>query len=458
MEKYLYRPKNCFFGDCMPFYNRHDNLFYLYFQKDTRNPVPFGEPFGWELDTTSDFVHYKEYGEVLKKGSEEDHDEFVYAGSVFEQNNNIRAFYTGYNRNFVNKSCSSQVLMKASSKDGIHWYKDGLAKELSPQTGYDSDNWRDPSIVWNPDNQEYILILGTRLVSDLKAKTGRLVYYTSKNSQDWTFKGDFWTPNLYTMIEMPQIFKIKDWWYLVYSEYDLNKTTHYVMSKKITGPWLFPKQDTFNGRAYYAARTASDEKNRYLFGWVPSKEAGKDENNYLWGGTFLPLKITQNNDGSLKTSIPDTLIKTVSERYSFESQKIKSKYKRTETQLQGNQPKKHYLLKNKIEYEPGTKSFSLIFFENSDTKEGYEFNIDLNKQQLSVRRTPNLRWYQMLNIGLSRQVNLVPNKEYDISLLIDDTIAVIEIAGVVLSCRVQKNTCYGLSFAVVDGIVQIKSV
>lgn len=108
-------------------------------------------------------------------------------------------------------------------------------------------------------------------------------------------------------------------------------------------------------------------------------------------------------------------------------------------------------------YEPGTKSFSLIFFENSDTKEGYEFNIDLNKQQLSVRRTPNLRWYQMLNIGLSRQANLVPNKEYDISLLIDDTIAVIEIAGVVLSCRVQKNTCYGLSFAVVDGIVQIKS-
>ena len=33
-------------------------------ERDTRNPGPFGEPFGWALATTKDFVDYKDYGEA----------------------------------------------------------------------------------------------------------------------------------------------------------------------------------------------------------------------------------------------------------------------------------------------------------------------------------------------------------------------------------------------------------
>ncbi len=58
MQKLYYQFPGTWFGDCMPF--GHGDKFYLYHQRDTRKPGPFGEPFGWDLATTSDFVHYED--------------------------------------------------------------------------------------------------------------------------------------------------------------------------------------------------------------------------------------------------------------------------------------------------------------------------------------------------------------------------------------------------------------
>ena len=51
--KIYYQHPNTWFGDCMPF--GKDDTFYLFHQRDTRVPCPFGEPFGWDLATTKDF-------------------------------------------------------------------------------------------------------------------------------------------------------------------------------------------------------------------------------------------------------------------------------------------------------------------------------------------------------------------------------------------------------------------
>ena len=45
MQKLYYQFPGTWFGDCMPF--GHGDKFYLYHQRDTRKPGPFGEPFGW---------------------------------------------------------------------------------------------------------------------------------------------------------------------------------------------------------------------------------------------------------------------------------------------------------------------------------------------------------------------------------------------------------------------------
>ena len=49
MHKVYYQPEGIWVGDIMPY--GEDGTFYLYHQRDTRNPGPFGEPFGWALAT-----------------------------------------------------------------------------------------------------------------------------------------------------------------------------------------------------------------------------------------------------------------------------------------------------------------------------------------------------------------------------------------------------------------------
>lgn len=111
MHKLYYQFPNTWFGDCMPF--GHGNEFFLYHQRDTRKPGPFGEPFGWDLATTSDFVHYKDCGVAVPRGTDEEQDQFIFAGSVFEAEGQYHIFYTGYNRDYPAQGKASQVLMHA---------------------------------------------------------------------------------------------------------------------------------------------------------------------------------------------------------------------------------------------------------------------------------------------------------------------------------------------------------
>ena len=96
MPKLYYQFPGTWFGDCMPF--GKGNEFFLYHQRDNRNPEPFGEPFGWDLATTSDFVHYKDCGVAVPRGRDDEQDQFIFAGSVFEGEGQYHIFYTGYNR------------------------------------------------------------------------------------------------------------------------------------------------------------------------------------------------------------------------------------------------------------------------------------------------------------------------------------------------------------------------
>lgn len=454
MEKYLFRPEGAYFGDCMPFFNKETSEYYLYYQRDTRNPVPFGEPFGWNLLVTKDFVTFSDYGEVLEHGREHEQDQFIYAGTVFEMPNGKKAsYYTGFNRNLIGSTRPSQVLMQAESKDGIVWKKSGILEFLKPQKGYDPDDWRDPFIIWDEEQKEYLLILGTRLEGPKKEKTGRIVYYTSKDYETWDFKGDFWSPEIYTMIEMPEIVKIGPYWYLLYSEYDDKKTTHYCFSENIRGPWSLPKQDTFAGRAYYAARTVSNGNNHTLVGWVPSKEAGKDENNYLWGGTLLPLEIIQLEDGLLRTRLPETISEAIEESFSISDNNLISIGKRLEKTIRTGLTK-HYYVKSEFSFKEGTKNIQFLFYQDISKSESYMFDLDIESKRLRVTRTPNLRWFQMMNIGLEKYIDLSPNDINEFELLVDDTIAYISINGVTLSCRVEKNIASAFSIAVIDGEVK----
>ena len=57
------------------------------------------------------------------------------------------------------------------------------------------------------------------------------------------------------MHEMPDLFKIGEWWYLITTEYSHASKQVYRMAKSLKGPWIAPEDDGFDGRAYYAGRT-----------------------------------------------------------------------------------------------------------------------------------------------------------------------------------------------------------
>ena len=80
--KIYYQHPQTWFGDCMPF--GKGDTFYLFHQRDTRVPCPFGEPFGWDLATTKDFVTYEDCGVVIPRGTDEEQDQFIFAGSICE--------------------------------------------------------------------------------------------------------------------------------------------------------------------------------------------------------------------------------------------------------------------------------------------------------------------------------------------------------------------------------------
>ena len=453
MYQLYYQPDGVWVGDIMPY--GKDGSFYVYHQRDTRNPGPFGEPFGWALATTKDFVTYKDYGESLKRGTDEEADQFIYAGSVFEAQGCFHAFYTGYNREFLKAGKTSQTLLHATSQDGINWEKSKEALEIPPQSGYDRRNWRDPFVLWDEERQEYLLILGARKGEDKRKQTGRLVSFTSKNLEKWKFQGDFWSPGIFTMFEMPEIFKMGDWWYLVFSEYSDGNKIHYRMSKSLYGPWIAPKDDSFDGRAYYAGRTAFDGKRRVLFGWVPTRDGDDDKNSYLWGGTFVPHEVFQREDGTLGVKPLDSVMEAFSGWKDLFNPCMKTIDIKQESVL-CEEAGVLTALETYLTFKEGTREISIKFYEDLETGVSYEYRFYVEENRIVFNKCPNYPWYQCFNIGLERPIALNAGEEYHIQLIVDNDIATLYVNGTALNVRLCDRPGNALSITVMNGAIKTR--
>lgn len=452
MYKLYYQPEGVWVGDIMPY--AEDGTFYLYHQRDTRKGgVVMGEPFGWALATTSDFATYEDFGESLVRGTDDEVDQYVYAGTVFKIGETYHALYTGCNRDKVYAGTGQQVLLHATSTDAVHWEKNITETLLPPQEGYDVRNWRDPYVLWDEDAEEYMLILGSRIGQDKACQTGRIVKFTSKDLETWEFQGDWWAPNLYTMFEMPDLFKMGDWWYLVFSEYSDGNKTRYRMSKSINGPWITPVDDAFDGRAYYAARTAFDGERRVLFGWVPTRSEANDGAPYLWAGTFMPLEIVQREDGTLGTKVPDSLRSAFGEGEKLEPFELTGTSAKEEHVFSANPGSETYCLETSFTFTPGTGGFSIKLHENAETGVAFEYRVDLGQKRMEFHKSPEYPWFQTMNIGLERPIDLTAGETVNVRLIVDDDIATIFVNDVALNARFYDKPGDGIAITVTDGTI-----
>ena len=372
---------------------------------------------------------------------------------MFKVGDKYHALYTGCNRDKVKARLMKQVLLHATSDDAVKWEKNIAETLLPPQEGYDDRNWRDPFVLWDEENEEYMLILGTRVGEDKRLMTGRLVKFTSKDLDTWEFQGDWWNPGLYTMFEMPDLFKMGDWWYLVFSEYSDGNKTRYRMSRSINGPWITPADDSFDGRAYYAARTAFDGERRVLFGWVPTRDEGGDPSSYLWGGTFMPLEIVQRADGTLGTKLPDSMLGAFGEGKAVETFELSCESGKVEQVLAADAGST-YLLDADIELGGNAAGFSVKFAEDAETGLAYEFRANLREGKLEFTPAPQYPWFQVNNMGLERPLFFKGEGTHHVRLVVDDDIATIFVDDVALNARFCNKQGQGVALTVTDGALK----
>ncbi len=456
MHKLYYQPAGFWFGDCMPF-GKGDE-FYLFHQRDTRKPGPFGEPFGWDLATTKDFVHYEDKGVAIPRGGDDEQDQFIFAGSVFEDKNHVyHAFYTGYNRDYPKQGKASQVLMHATSNDLLHWTKSYETLTFTPQPGYDKDDWRDPFVIYEEDKDRYRLILGGRKINGKKLINGCTVQFFSEDLKQWTFGGQFYAPELYTMHEMPDLFKMGDWWYHIITEYSDKSKMVYRMAKSLDGPWITPYDDALDGRAYYAGRTFCLNGERIVFGWVPTKQGCDDLNNFEWAGTFMPHRVVQREDGTLGALPVKGILEAFNEAQEVKSFSLTGDGKVAEREVAANSGD-IFKFEADCSFSEGTKDARINFYRNSDTGEAYSFHLLFDENRIVFDKIPNQPWFQCMNIGLERPFRFKCGEKFHITLIVDDTIATLYVNDTALNSRFYRKFGQSVSVGVYSGSVEMENV
>ncbi len=302
MASFFYKPAGAWAADFIPFWaNGRYHLFYLH---DWRNPKDYGEGTPWYQISTTDFVSFVEHGMMLRRGSREEQDLYVFTGSVVQGQGQYHIFYTGHNPYYRQLGKPEQGVMHAVSDDLITWRKVSADTFYAPVDHYEMHDWRDPFVFWNEEAGEYWMLLAARLRTGPSRRRGCTALCTSKDLKSWQARAPLYAPGLFYTHECPDLFKMGDWWYLLFSEFSERVVTRYRMARSLSGPWLTPDDDQFDGRAFYAAKTASDGQHRYIFGWNPTREGEKDYGAWHWGGNLAVHEVVQQPDGTLRVQIP----------------------------------------------------------------------------------------------------------------------------------------------------------
>jgi len=305
-REFFYRPQDAWAADFIPLYD--NGKFELFFLLDWRNQQKNGEGTPWYRITTTDFVHFTEQGEMLARGTASEQDVYVFTGSAIRAKDRYHIFYTGHNPHLRQQGKPEQGVMHAVSDDLRTWQKKPEETFFAPADRYEANDWRDPFVFWNQDEGKYYMLLAARNKQGIPRRRGLTACCSSADLKEWKVEKAFYDPGLYFTHECPDLFKMGDWWYLIFSEFTDKVRTRYRMSRSWKGPWLTPERDDFDGHAFYAAKSASDGRQRFLFGWNPTREGNKDDGNWQWGGNLVVHEILQEKNGQLAVRAPKAVL------------------------------------------------------------------------------------------------------------------------------------------------------
>jgi len=447
---FFYKPEDAWAADFIPFYWK--GAYRLFYLKDWRSREQHGEGTPWYQVRTADFVHFADQGQMLARGTAEEQDLYVFTGSVIEANGQFHIFYTGHNHHLSAQGRPQEAVMHAVSDDLVTWRKLPEDTFFAPPDRYEPHDWRDPFVFWNPAAREWGMLLAARLTTGPSRRRGCTAYCASRDLKTWEVREPFWSPGLYYTHECPDLFRLGDWWYLVFSEFSEASLTRYRMSRSLDGPWLVPANDSFDCRTHYAAKTASDGTRRYLFGWNPTRGSQKDtEGGWDWGGNLVVHEIVQEPDGTLSVRVPETVDRAFGIRQPFafrpglgnctidaDGAVEIAASDSFGCAVAGPMPDRCKLMMT-VTFAPGTRGCGLMLRASDDLETGYYIRLEPHRSRFVCDQWPR-GGDVPYRVGLERPLAWKPGEPIEIKVFVDGTVCEVYVAGkVAMSMRLYDH-------------------
>ncbi len=450
-------------GDVIPFFDgKSFRLFYLH-----RGDRVDGNGSSWYQLRTDDFVHFVECGEAIPPGTPNDQDFSVATGSVIERQGLYHSFYTGFNT--PRKSKPEQGIMHAVSKDLLHWAKVPGSLMYAPEDHYGRDDWRDPFVFWNKDVGEYWMLIAAKLKQGSSRRRGCTALCASKDLYRWEVRDPFWMPDMFITHECPDLFRMGDWWYLVFSEYSQGQQTRYRMSRNLSGPWHEPENDTFDTRALYAAKTCSDGVKRYLVGWNPTRTGDTDDGAWQWGGNLVAHELVQQPSGELTvrmiTSIDEAFSKSLPLRPEpivgtchFENEAMTITAPDAFGAVTIASMPMQCKIAATLAFTQQTRACGLMLKVGDDLDSCYYIRLEPDRNRIVFDTWPRPSDVPFMT-GIERPISLSPGKPINISAIVDGSICVIYVENeVAMSTRMYSTRLGKLGAFVAGGTLHAENV
>lgn len=298
-------------GDPFPFWDAKDNDYKVLYLREKQYNGDFFHPI--YCVSTEDGFHNTDMGKVLPVGGKSTaQDASIGTGSCLWDGTKYHLFYTGHNSKGMSPR---EAVMHTTSTDLRNWSARTVVLKGSTN-GFSSDDFRDPE-VFKDDNGLWHMVVATR-----QNGKGVLAEYTSTNLDTWSYKGIFLNCMWDRFYECPNVFKMGNYWYLVYNElHSAIRRVQYFKApasvgagkdgldnlRMLTGQatsdsdtrWPDDHEGYLNGRGLYAAKTASNGTDRLLWGWSGFYDYTTSGDGCEWAGALVVSQIKQNADGTL---------------------------------------------------------------------------------------------------------------------------------------------------------------
>lgn len=461
-QRGFFRPSGGWVGDVIPW--QEDGRFHLFYLHESRRTPKIGMP--WHRVVTDDLVSFTETGPALASGGPDADDFNVYTGSVVVADGIHHVFYTGQNPDVLgNDGLPLQLVLHGTSADGMRTWERHPEDAFGATAGYETADWRDPFVFRDEEAGLWRMLVTARHAHGPERRRGVIAQCVSYDLRSWEPAEPFWDPRRYLAHECPEVFEWNGWWYLVYSEFSESFTTRYRVSRSLHGPWNVPENDTLDGRAYYAAKSAARDGRRFFFGWISSREGSTDDGDWQWAGTLSILEAEQNSDGTLRFHPPRELLETFDRGVGglASATVLSAPDGYSDLVLPGTAPTT-FRVQAEFDIAPDTTECGLLLRASADGGEAYVLRLEPRRNRLVFDRWPRRRTggeqWQISGdvpfaIELERPVLLEPGRHRLDVVVVDDLCVAAVDGAVTLSTRLYDRTEGAVGAFVGEGTVTV---